>query len=194
MPPPSSNRSHPTPPASFASKVDAEELSRAQPGAQETPVILANRSASQDFVNKQRRDTVSLSTADTARRILNSLYTTDVFPFTDASLIEWFRKDKFIEREATRTDAPFFSIPSLAALMFKDKPVFKKEVEDLQTRILTAEGPLLEEALITLTERIVEHFKPSVPTTVKLVVYLMTNADEITDESLIGLDLSLIHI
>ena len=188
MPPPPSNHSHPTPPASFASKVDAEEHSRAQLEAQETPAILANRSASQDFVNNQRRDTVSLSTADTARRILNSLYTTDVFSFTDTSLIEWFRKDKFAAREATRTDAPFFSTPSLAALMFKDKPTFKREVEDLQTRILSAEGPLLEEALITLTERIVEHFKPSVPTTVKLAVYLVTNADEITDESLIGLD------
>ena len=188
MPPFSNKIPPPTPPASFASKVDAEAPPRAQAEAQEGPRLLTNRSGAQDFVSKQRRETMSLSTADTARRILNSLYTTDVFTYTDTSLIEWFRKDKFLANEATRTDAPFFSIPSLAALMLKDKPVFKKEIEDLQGKILTVKGPYLQEALVTLTERIVEHYKPSVPTTVKLAIYLVTNSEEVTDESLIGLD------
>ena len=187
-PPPLSRNPPPTPPASFASKVDAKEDPQTLNSPQNQLEILANRSGTHDFVNKQRRDTVSLSTADTSRRTLNSLYTTDVFTYSDPSLVGWFRKDRFFEKESNRTDVPFFSTPSLASLMLKDKPTFKDEVKKIQDKLLEAEGPELEELLVTLTESIVEHYNPSVPTTIKMAVYLITTAEEISDESLIGLD------
>lgn len=178
----------PLPPASFSPKVDAKGAGlRQQAAAEEQPLILSNRTGGQAFIAKQRREATSISVTDSVRRILNSLYTTDVFCFTDESLLEWFRKDKFVMHEMQRSAAPFFSTPSLVELMLKDKPAFKARITSTQAKIPTADGPDLEELLITLTECIVEHYQTSVPTTIKLAVYLLTNTGQISDDSLIGL-------
>ena len=108
MPTPSTKPKSLTTPTSFPSMAEVTDPLRTRSEALEDPEILTNRSGSQDFVNKQRRETISLSTADTARRTLNSLYTTDVFAYTDASLIEWFRK------RSNRCSVLFYSFPGCA--------------------------------------------------------------------------------
>ena len=112
-------------------------------------------------------------------------HTTDVFTYTDTTLVEWFRKDNFERHQEARSAVPFFSTPSLAELMLKDKPKFKRAIDQCQGKIGKADGPDLEEQLIILTEIIMEYFAPSVPTLIKLGVYFLTNTEHITDNMLI---------
>ena len=178
-----------SPPPSLAHKIDASS-SKTRPQAADDlePAILTNRTGGQALIAKQRREAVSISVADSAKRILNSLYTTDVFTFTDTTLVEWFRKDNFERHQEARSAVPFFSTPSLAELMLKDKPRFRRDMEACQASIATADGPELEELLIVLTEIINEYFSPSAPTLIKLSIYFLTNTERITDNMLIGLD------
>ena len=178
------------PPPSLGRKIDASvDKTRTQAAANDLePALLTNRTGGQAMIAKQRREAVSISVADSAKRILNSLYTTDVFPFTDATLVEWFRKDNFERHQEARSAVPFFSTPSLAEMMLKDKPKFKRDMELCTSKLAKADGPELEELLIVLTELINEHFAPSVPTLVKLSVYFLTNTERITDNMMIGLD------
>ena len=178
------------PPPSIGHKIDASvDKTRTQAAANDLePALLTNRTGGQAMIAKQRRDAVSISVADSAKRILNSLYTTDVFPLTDATLVEWFRKDNFERHQEARSAVPFFSTPSLAEMMLKDKPTFKRDMELCTSKLAKADGPELEELLIVLTELIYEHFAPSVPTLVKLSVYFLTNTERITDNMMIGLD------
>ena len=186
---PSSRAPTTPPPPSLGRKIDASaNKTQTQAAADLEPAILTNRTGGQAFIAKQRRDAVSISVADSAKRLLNSLYTTDVFTYTDATLVEWFRKDNFERHQEARSAVPFFSTPSLAELMLKDKPKFKRAMETCQGKIAKTDGPDLEEQLIILTEIIMEHFAPSVPTLVKLSVYFLTNTEHITDNMLIGLD------
>ena len=178
-----------SPPPSLAHKIDASS-SKTRPQAADDlePAILTNRTGGQALIAKQRREAVSISVADSAKRLLNSLYTTDVFTFTDTTLVEWFRKDNFERHQEARSAVPFFSTPSLAELMLKDKQKFRRDMETCQASIATADGPELEELLIVLTEIINEYFSPSAPTLIKLSIYFLTNTERITDNMLIGLD------
>ena len=178
-----------SPPPSLARKIDASS-SKTRPQAADDlePAILTNRTGGQALIAKQRREAVSISVADSAKRLLNSLYTTDVFTFTDTTLVEWFRKDNFERHQEARSAVPFFSTPSLAELMLKDKQKFRRDMETCQASIATADGPELEELLIVLTEIINEYFSPSAPTLIKLSIYFLTNTERITDNMLIGLD------
>ena len=174
------------PPPSLGRKIDASaNKTQTQAATDLEPAILTNRTGGQAFIAKQRRDAVSISVADSAKRLLNSLYTTDVFTYTDTTLVEWFRKDNFERHQEARSAVPFFSTPSLAELMLKDKPKFKRAMETCQGKIAKTDGPDLEEQLIILTETIMEHFAPSVPTLIKLGVYFLTNTEHITDNMLI---------
>ena len=94
------------------------------------------------MIAKQRRqrDAVSISVADSAKRSLNSLYTTDVFTYTDRTLVEWFRKDNFERHQEARSAVPFFSTSSLAELMLKDKPRFSRDMESCQASIVKTES------------------------------------------------------
>jgi hypothetical protein len=65
--------------------------------------------------------------------------------------------------------------------MLKDKPKFKRAMEQCQGKIAKADGPDLEEQLIVLTEIIMEHFAPSVPTLIKLGVYFLNDTEEPTN-------------
>ena len=65
-----------SPPPSLAHKIDASS-SKTRPQAADDlePAILTNRTGGQALIAKQRRDAVSISVADSAKRILNSLST-----------------------------------------------------------------------------------------------------------------------
>ena len=178
-----------SPPPSLARKIDASSnKTRPQAADDLEPAILTKRTGGQALIAKQRRDAVSISVADSAKKILNSLYTTDVFTFTDTTLVEWFRKNNFERHQEARSAVPFFSTPSLAELMLKDKPRFRRDMEACQASIATADGPELEELFTVLTEIINEYFSPSAPTLIKLSIYFLTNTERITDNMLIGLD------
>ena len=114
-PPPTSRNPPPTPPASFASMVDAKEHLRTQNPPQNQLEILSNRSGSHDFVNKQRRETILLSTVDTSGRTLNSLYTTDVFTYTDSTLIVRMVSQGPIPREGSESHRCTFLLHALTS-------------------------------------------------------------------------------
>ena len=82
-----------SPPPSLAHKIDASS-SKTRPQAADDlePAILTNRTGGQALIAKQRRDAVSISVADFAKRILNSLYTTDGFTFTDTTTLSDTKK------------------------------------------------------------------------------------------------------
>ena len=151
------------------------------------PPVLKNRKSGALFLQNQRLDAPKISTAEAYHRILSSIFTTDVFEWTDADLISWFRKFTHVD---SNNNSPFFSTPALAELMVKERPSFKEDTSKFKKDLKTKKGYELDTLLIKLTETIYRAYQPSVPTLIKLAIHFCTDSSSASDDSMLGLDAS----
>ena len=148
------------------------------------PTALVARSGGLGFVQTQRRETPTVTVVDSSTRLLDSLYTTDKFDYTDVVLINWFRKQQTL----AQCEIPFFSTPTLAALMLKENASLRAAVKAIQASIHDQVGPERQATLVKLVEEIFRAYSPSVPTIIKLAIHFLTSDRELTEDSFNGLD------
>ena len=68
------------------------------------------------FLQAQRLDAPASTVSESTTRLIDSIYSTDVFEYTDLPLLTWFRKHTLV----ADGEVPFFSTPTLAKLMLKE--------------------------------------------------------------------------
>ena len=81
------------------------------------------------FIQAQRLEAPATTVSEFSTRLIDSLYSTDVYEFTDLPLLTWFRKNQVV----TEGEVPFFSTPTLAKLMLKENCEMKNFVATFQT-------------------------------------------------------------
>ena len=69
-------------------------------------------------------------------RLIDSVFSTDVFEYTDLPLLTWFRKHTLV----ADGEVPFFSTPTLAKLMLKENQGLRNCVSAFQGKIISLTG------------------------------------------------------
>jgi hypothetical protein len=102
------------------------------------------------FIQAQRLEAPATTVSEFSTRLIDSLFSTDVYEFTDLPLLTWFRKNQVV----TEGEVPFFSTPTLAKLMLKENYEMKNYVTSFQTKINDLSSIHCMAALVALTEQI----------------------------------------
>ena len=69
-------------------------------------------------IQNQRLDAPASTIPETSTRLIDSIFTTDCYEYTELKLITWSRKNAQI----TAAEAPFFNTQALSKLMTKENP------------------------------------------------------------------------
>ena len=136
------------------------------------------------FLQAQRLDAPASTVSESTTRLIDSIYSTDVFEYTDLPLLTWFRKHTLV----ADGEVPFFSTPTLAKLMLKENHDLKTYVSAFQGKISSLTGIHRMSALVALTETIFTAYQPSSPTIIKLSIHFLTNTAGLSDDAFNGLD------
>ena len=141
--------------------------------------LLLDRSGGLAIIQDQRRSQTAQPVAVISVRLIDSLYTTDKFEWTDKRLLDWFKKATML----SNFEVPFFSVPTLATLMLKESKELKTAVDTAKTKVKSLRGILRANALVALTEAIFKAYCPSAPTIIKLAIHFLAGSSDLTDDS-----------
>lgn len=147
---------------------------------------IVSRSGGKLFLQVQRQSSPINTIEQSIARVIDSLFTTDMFDYTDQGLVTWFRKSFYNSQDTAAM--PFFATPALASLMLKENKALAGHVSDLQKNLSSYDSMQLHSALVSVTEVIFRHYSPSVPTMVKLAIHFLTQGSTISEDSFNGLD------
>ena len=136
------------------------------------------------FLQAQRLEAPTSTVSETTMRLIESIYSTDVFEYTDTNLLTWFRKHTLV----AEGEVPFFSTVTLAKLMLKENSELKSYISTFKAKINHLTGIHRMSALVALTETIFTHYQPSSPTIIKLSIHFLTNTEGLSDDAFNGLD------
>ena len=109
--------------------------------------------------------------SESTTRLIDSVFSTDVFEYTDLPLLTWFRRHTLV----AVGEVPFFSTPTLVKLMLKENQDLRNYVSAFQGKISSLTGIRRMSALVALTETIFTAYQPSSPTIIKLSIHFLTN-------------------
>ena len=127
-----------------------------------------------------------MSISEQTNQLVNSLFTTDCYEWTDHNLVSWFRKNKSI----SNGDAPFFNTAALSKLMLKENSDLKQTVATFQKTFSGFDDLRRHTSLIALTEAVFHHYQPSAPTIIKLCIFWLVETGTQSDDCFNGLDSS----
>ena len=136
------------------------------------------------FLQAQRLEASTSTVSETTMRLIESIYSTDVFEYTDTNLLTWFRKHTLV----ADGEVPFFSTVTLAKLMLKENAELNSYISTFKAKINHLTGIHRMSALVALTETIFTHYQPSSPTIIKLSIHFLTNTEGLSDDAFNGLD------
>ena len=147
---------------------------------------LVNLSSGSSFLQAQRRDSPAMSISEQTNQLVNSVFTTDCYEWTDFNLISWFRKNQSI----SNGDAPFFNTAALSKLMMKENLDLKQTVATFQKTFSGLDDLRRHTSLVALTEAVFHHYQPSAPTIIKLCIFWLVEKGTQSDDCFNGLDSS----
>ena len=176
--------------ASAENPPQSERPSTNEPPFQQTPEpksalpALVPLPSGTSFLQAQRLDAPASTVSESTTRLIDSVFSTDIFEYTDLPLLTWFRKHTLV----ADGEVPFFSTPTLAKLMLKENQDLKSYVSAFQSKISSLTGIHRMSALVALTETIFTAYQPSSPTIIKLSIHFLTNTAGLSDDAFNGLD------
>ena len=171
--------------ASAENPPQSERPSTNEPPFQQTPEpksalpALVPLPSGTSFLQAQRLDAPASTVSESTTRLIDSVFSTDIFEYTDLPLLTWFRKHTLV----ADGEVPFFSTPTLAKLMLKENQDLKSYVSAFQSKISSLTGIHRMSALVALTETIFTAYQPSSPTIIKLSIHFLTNTAGLSDDA-----------